>query len=107
MEVVCAMAVLTIAVTAVWVGEEAQLRAVGRSYDELAASRAAAAHLEALAAAPEPLTEGAFDVAMPGCAGARTVRAVEPGLFEVTAVVRRGDRELARLTTLLATREAR
>ena len=49
LDVVCALAVITIIATSVLVGERRQLEGVKRSYDELAASRAVASHLEELA----------------------------------------------------------
>jgi len=106
MEVVVAMAVITILVTGVLVGEGAQLRAVKQSYDELAASRAAAGRLEELTAPGRPLREGSaeFDPGIPGHYGFQGVRRVTPGLWEVRVAVGRGERDEVRLTTLVARR---
>lgn len=108
-EAVVALAVLTLVATSVLVGEGAQLHGVARSFDELAASRAAAARLEELAATDAPLAPGvsAFPVEVPGCRGVQTVRRIEPGLFEVTARVERDERMHVELVTRLARKEPR
>ena len=107
-EVVCAMAVLTIVSTAVLTGERGQLAGVRQSVDDLAASRAAAARLEEYHASDPLLITGrrVFPVGLAGCRGIEEVRRVTSGLFEVTVTVRRGDADLARLTTLVATEES-
>lgn len=109
MDLVCAMGVLTIVVTAILSGESGQLHGVRASFDDLAASRAAAAQLETLTAPDAFVVTGArtFPTRLPGCEGREEVRRVTPGLFEVTVRVVRGERELSRLTTLIATEESR
>ncbi len=105
MEVVCALAVLTIISTSVLVGERRQLNGVKRSFDELAASRAAAAHLESLAGPDLVLLTGRRPIPaeLAGCRAFEDVRRVSPGLYEVTVTVLRGETELARVTTRIAT----
>jgi hypothetical protein len=103
MEIVVALAVVGLIASAVFVGEQAQLRQVARSFDELLLSRAAAARLEALGT-PEP-GERDFEVPVGGASGRETVELLAPGLYEVVVTVRRGDHEV-RLVTLVAT-EAR
>ena len=100
LELVIALAVLTVIVTSVMVGERGQLAGVTRSFDELAASRAAAARLEELATSPLAPGQTMFDVALPGCLGLQTVREVTPGLFEVHIRV---EREKGRGATNLMT----
>jgi len=102
MEIVVAMAVISLVATGVFVGEEGQLRQVSRSFDELQLSRAAAARLERITS-PEP-GERAFEVEGMGVRGTETVTLREPGLYEVLVEVRRGD-HVVRLVTLVA-REA-
>lgn len=104
MEVVVAMAVLTLVATGVFVGEEGSLRQVARSFEELELSRAAAARLERMGA-PEP-GERAFVCDVRGAGGRETVRLLEPGLYEVMVEVRRGD-HVVRLVTLVAAEVAR
>jgi prepilin-type N-terminal cleavage/methylation domain-containing protein len=104
MEVVVAMAVLSLVATGVFVGEEGQLRQVARSFDELELSRAAAARLEKMGA-PEP-GERAFEVEGRGAGGRETVRLLEPFLYEVTVEVRRGS-HVVRLVTVVATEASR
>jgi hypothetical protein len=108
-EAVVALAVLTLVATSVLVGEGAQLRGVARSFDELAASRAAAARLEELAVADPPLVPGesTFPVDLPGCRGVQIVRRIEPGLYEVTARVEHDGRRHVELVTRLARKEPR
>ncbi|MHC4819775.1 MAG: hypothetical protein ACYTF8_17145 [Planctomycetota bacterium] len=89
LELVIALAVLTVIVTSVMVGERGQLAGVTRSFDELAASRAAAARIEELAAASLEPGQTMFDVSVPGCLGLQTIREVTPGLFEVHIRVER------------------
>lgn len=108
LELVVALAVLTVIVTSVMVGERGQLASVTRSFDELAASRAAAARLEDLADAPLEPGRTTFDVALPDCLGVQTVREVTPGLFEVRVrVERRKGGGGTTLTTLMAREEWR
>jgi prepilin-type N-terminal cleavage/methylation domain-containing protein len=104
MEVVVAMAVLSLVATGVFVGEEGNLRQVARSFEELELSRAAAARLERMGA-PEPGTRS-FVPDVRGAGGTETVRLVEPGLYEVAVEVRRGGHAV-RLVTLVATGAAR
>jgi hypothetical protein len=110
LEVVVALAVLTIIVTSVMVGERSQLAGVVHSFDELAASRAAAGRLEELAGAPLVVGETTFDVdaqALPGCVGVQRIREVTPGLFEVSVRIERARAERAvQLTTLMVREEA-
>jgi hypothetical protein len=103
MEIVVAIAVLSLVATGVFVGEEGNLRQVARSFDQLELSRAAAARLEKMGA-PEP-GERAFVPGVRGAGGTEKVRLVEPGLYEVAVEVRRGS-HVVRLVTLVAT-EAR
>ena len=108
LELVISLAVLTVIVTSVMVGERGQLSGVTRSFDELAASRAAATRLEELA--DEPLEPGqtTFDVSVPGCLGLQTVREVTPGLFEVHVRVERDKgRGATSLTTLMVREDGR
>lgn len=108
LELVIALAVITVIVTSVMVGERAQLAGVTRSFDRLAASRAAAARLEELADAPLEPGRTTFDVGVPGCLGSQTVREVTPGLFEVRVRVERDNGGGATsLTTLMAREEWR
>ena len=104
MEVIVAMAVIGLVATGVFVGEEGQLRQVAHSYGELELSRAAAARLERMAV-PEP-GERAFETEVRGAGGRETVKLLEPGLYEVTVEVRRGD-HVVRLVTLVATEAKR
>lgn len=103
-EVIVAMAVLSLVATGVFVGEEGSLRQVARSFDELELSRAAAARLEKMGA-PEA-GERAFETEVRGAGGRETVRLLEPGLYEVAVEVRRGDHAF-RLVTLVATEAKR
>lgn len=108
LELVIALAVITVIVTSVMVGERSQLAGVTRSFDRLAASRAAAARLEELAAAPLEPGRTMFDVDLPGHLGLQTVREVTPGLFEVRVRVERENGGGATsLTTLMAREEWR
>lgn len=104
MEIIVAMAVIGLVATGVFVGEEGQLRQVAHSFDELELSRAAAARLERMTA-PEP-GERVFEVEGRGAGGRETVKLLEPGLYEVTVEVRRGD-HVVRLVTLVATEAKR
>lgn len=107
LEVVVALAVLTIVATSVMVGERGQLRQVGHSFDELMASRIAAGRLEVLATARLVPGETVFDVEEPGLEGVQRIRELTPGLFEVRVSVQRpGGREF-RLTTLMTREEGR
>lgn len=99
LEIIVALAVVGLVATAVFVGEDSQLRQVSQSFGELELSRAASSRLERMGA-PEP-GERAFEVEVQGARGQETVRIVEPGLFEVTVEVRRGA-EIVRLVTLVA-----
>jgi hypothetical protein len=98
-EVCVALAVLGLVAAGVFVGEEAQLRQVGRSFEELELSRAAAARLERMERF-EP-GERDFPVEVRGAEGREIVRELEPGLLEVTVAVRRGE-HVVRLVTLVA-----
>ncbi|HEX5136207.1 MAG TPA: prepilin-type N-terminal cleavage/methylation domain-containing protein [Planctomycetota bacterium] len=99
-EVVVAMAVLSLVATGVFVGEEGQLRQVSWSFDELMLSRAAASRLEKVAS-PEP-GERAFETGVEGARGREAVKVLEPGLLEVTVEVARGG-HVVRLVTVVAT----
>ena len=106
LELVIALAVVTVIVTSVMVGERSQLAGVTRSFDELAASRAAATRLEELAEAPLAPGQTTFDVSVPGCLGLQTVRELTPGLYEVTVRVERDNgRGATSFTTLMAREE--
>jgi hypothetical protein len=105
LELVIALAVLTVIVTSVMVGERSQLAGVTRSFDELAASRAAAARLEELAEAPLAPGRTTFDVALPGCLGLQTVRELTPGLYEVSVRIERAKGGGATSFTTLMARE--
>lgn len=105
LELVVSLAVLTVIVTSVMVGERGQLAGVARSFDELAASRAAAARLEELADVPLEPGQTTFEVSVPGCLGLQTVREVTPGLFEVHVRVERDRGRGATILTTLMARE--
>ena len=102
-EAVIALAVITIVASAVLVGEGAQLRGVKQSFDELAASRAAAGRLDELSLPGAKLATGEtlFPVDLPGAHGVQRVRRLEEGLFEVTVVVH-GAQGKFELTSLIA-----
>ena len=102
MELVIAMAVVGLVATGAFVGEEAQLRQVSRSFDELELSRAASSRLERMAS-PEP-GERDFDPGVRGAGGRETVRVLEPGLLEVTIEVRKGDHAVRLVTIVEAPR---
>jgi prepilin-type N-terminal cleavage/methylation domain-containing protein len=107
-ELVCAMAVLTILASAALLGTRAHLVEIGRSLDELAASRAASGRLEALSAPGVALEPGehAFPVDLPGAEGTEVVTRLRPGLDEVTVTVRAGPHgPVVSLTTLVASEE--
>lgn len=104
MEIVAAMGVIGLVATAVFVGEDGQLRQVSRSFEELELSRAAASRLERMAA-PEP-GDRDFDPGVKGAVGREVVRLLEPGLCEVAVEVRRGDHAV-RLVTVVATEAKR
>jgi len=108
LELVIALAVITVIVTSVMVGERSQLAGVTRSFDELAASRAAATRLEELAEAPLTPGRTTFDLALPGCLGLQTVRELTPGLYEVSVRIERAKGGGATsLTTLMVRGEWR
>jgi hypothetical protein len=105
LELVVALAVITVIVTSVMVGERSQLAGVTRSFDRLAASRAAATRLEELADARLEPGQTMFDVNVPGCLGLQTVREVTPGLFEVHVRIEREKGGGATSLTTLMVRE--
>ncbi len=106
-EATIASAMLVVLASAGYVGGRAHLEEIGRSYDALAASKAAASRLETLAADPSGLEVGERSVE--GLAHATEIVARrEPGLYEVTVRVTDGKRRvLATLTTLIAREEPR
>lgn len=104
MEIVAAMAVISLVATGVFVGEEGQLRQVSRSFEEIELSRAAASRIERMAS-PVP-GEREFDPGVRGAGGRETVRVLEPGLLEVAVEVSRGD-HVVRLVTVMATEAKR
>lgn len=104
LEVITALAVITLVATAVFVGEHGQLRQVSHSFGELELSRAASSRLERMDA-PEP-GERDFEVEVQGARGHEAVRLLEPGLYEVSVEVRRGE-QAVRLVTFVATEAKR
>jgi len=102
-----ASAIMLILASAGYVGGRAHLEEIGRSHDVLAASKAAASRLEAIAADPSRLEVGERPVdGVPHATEIVTRR--EPGLLEVTVRVTDGKRRvLANLTTLIAREERR
>ncbi len=106
-ESVIASTVFLILASAGFVSGRAHLEDIGRSYDELAASKAAASRLEAIAADPATPIVGERPVA--GLAHAtETVTRREPGLYEIAVrVTSEEGRLLAELTTLVAREEPR
>jgi hypothetical protein len=88
MEVICAFAVLVVISTAAVVGGRGHLAGIGRSYDELAASRQAANHLERLEQIEVGETNFPVDPeVLLDATGRRVVRELSPGLFEVTVTI--------------------
>ena len=105
LEVVIALSVVTILVTAALGGQLAQQQAVAHAYSELEASRAASSRLDTLSANEAPLKTGSspFEPAMRGAVGTQRVRRIEPGLFDVEVeVVHPDDHVRAVLTTRIA-----
>lgn len=110
-ECVVALAVLVIATTGIVVHDHGTLRGAGQSFDELAATRFAAGHLDARSResiAPGTREWKIEDVALPACVASESVRELKPGLFEVEVRVLSADgRELAKLVTVLMREERR
>jgi hypothetical protein len=109
-ETVIASSMFVILASAGFVGGAAHFREIGRSFDDLAGTKAAASRLEALAADAAMLIEGehTFDVGRPGMIGLERVTAREPGLYEVLVRVTTEDgRVSGELTTLIAREEPR
>ena len=105
LEVTVALVIVTVLVTAALGGIRAHQVTAVRSFDRLAASRAAASRLETLRDPSCPLAAGSTSFApdMPGATGAQQVTSLEPGLFEVAVVVEHaGANVRARLVTRLA-----
>lgn len=105
LEVVIALSVVIVLLTAALGGERAQQRAIAQAYSNLEASRAASSRIEVLASVDASLTTGssAFAPAMEGAIGTQRVRLVEPGLYEIEVeVVHPDDDVRAVLTTRLA-----
>jgi prepilin-type N-terminal cleavage/methylation domain-containing protein len=103
-EVMAGLAVIAMVATAVFVGEQGQLRQVSRSFEELELSRAASSRLERMGV-PEP-GERDFEVEVKGARGHEAVTVREPGLYEVLVEVRRGS-HVVRLATLVSREGAR
>jgi hypothetical protein len=108
LETIIASAVIVVLVSAGWIGGRSHLREIARSFDELAASKAASSRLEELRADPSRLEVGErpFETDRPGAAGTERVIRREPGLYEVRVRVTVGDGS-AELTTLLVREEPR
>ncbi|MHC4933110.1 MAG: type IV pilus modification PilV family protein [Planctomycetota bacterium] len=105
MEVICAFAVLVVISTAAVVGGRGHLAGIGRSYDELAASRQAASHLERIEQIEVGETTFPVDPeVLLDATGRRIVRELAPGLFEVTVTVEWGESGRFELTTLMEQR---
>jgi len=106
-EAVIASAMFFVLASAGLVGGRAHFHEIGRSYDELAASKAVSSRLEAISADPAAPIVGERPLAdLP--LGTETVVRREPGLFEVTVrVTDETGRVLAEITTLLAREERR
>lgn len=107
MQVVIAISMLTILSGAALSGGNSHFTTIGRAYDELRASEAAADRLEAIAAddAAPTIGERGFE-AGPGMEGTETIAEVRPGLYEVRVRVTKPGARPAILTTLVA-REVR
>jgi len=102
MEVICAFAVLVVISTAAVVGGRGHLAGIGRSYDELAASRQAASHLERMEQVEVGETTFPVDPeVLLDATGRRVVREVSPGLCEVTVTIEWGKSGRLELTTLV------
>ena len=103
-----ALSVITIVLTAVLGGEDAQRQAIATAFEDLQAHMAASSRLEVLHDDASVLQLGAHDVelGLPGLRGRETVRKLAEGLYEVRVVVKtdRGIRR-ADLTTCVV-REA-
>jgi len=105
LEVVIAMSVVIVLLTAALGGEQAQQRAIARSYAGLEASRAASSRIETLSVTGSTLRTGtsSFEPAMAGALGTQRVRMLEPGLYELQVeVVHPDDDVRAVLTTRIA-----
>jgi hypothetical protein len=92
------------------VGGRAHLAGIGRSFDRLAASKAASSRLEELSAPGADLVEGerAFDPGVPGHRGRVRIASRAPGLFEIRATVASEDgTRRVELVTLVAREEPR
>lgn len=100
-ETTVALAILATVAAVVTAGGGAELRQVGRSFDELWASRAAASRLEELRAGAE-LPDGPFVPGREGYEGVQRSRVVAPGLVEVEVVVAGPRERKVRLTTRIA-----
>lgn len=110
MELCCAMAVFIVIATGAVVGGRVHFALLAQSFDRTAAERQAASRLEQLGSTAT-LAEGesefeAATPALPSARGTQTVRALEPGLYEVTVRVQwQKDVKPVEVTTLMA-REA-
>ncbi len=104
-ELMVALSIITIVLTAALGGEEAQRRTIASAYGGLEAHLAASSRLERLQRPDAWLQLGRHDVdlGLPGHRGRETVTPIAPGLFDVTVIVtsQRGE-TLARLTTRIA-----
>jgi type II secretory pathway pseudopilin PulG len=95
MELVCAFAVLSILISAGFLGAASKLGNVRRAYQETVALQAASGWLEQLQADRGPLRIGTTEFALSpaaqktlaGAQGTSEVRRLEPGLYEVSAQV--------------------
>jgi hypothetical protein len=105
LEVTITLAVITVLLTAALGGIRAHQISVALEYQRLETSRAASSRLEELRSETVDLQPGAraFTPLLRGGTGTETIREIEPGLYEVEAVVVHDDTGVrASLTTLVA-----
>lgn len=100
-----ALSIITIVLTAVLGGEDAQRQTIAKALDDLQAQLAATSRLEVLQDVKHELKLGAHDIdlGLPGLRGRETVTQLADGLYEVRVEVttQRGERR-ADLTTRFA-----
>ena len=87
-EVLAAMAVITILCGAALSGGRAHFTEIGRAYDDLTLTEVAASRLEVLTDSGTQLEPGKRSFEVPaGIAATETIREVRPGLYEITVRV--------------------
>ena len=104
-EVMIALSIVTVLLTAALGGVRAHQIAVAREWSRLEASRAASSRLEVLGGTTHELRSGEapFETTMKGARGTERIRLLEPGLYEVRVEVRHpADGVNVVLTTLVA-----